>query len=403
MHALVLVAALYWESGVRTATPTVCFAGTGGTARADRIAQIKEVLKQFEYAANIRFDYKTSCTNQPQANGNDFWLEDIRVVVPDTDGNLYGKITPVPGKGCPMNDPKLGGGWSNSPAEFAANRPCVFNMHLGNDSFANAGFGDPSGGATPFINHPLHEFGHALGLSHEHERTDVRKDQVLTFFQKIDGVDATEAQAIYDAGYRNVVWIRGTAISDLQKIPGFTTVAAATALRDNAQKAEDAGVPVYGGGSTFFMTPYDPLSVMHYTWPETMSFAPGNYANTGLSDFDRLALHILYPEANRVAELVGRRVLRTGESLNIGSQWEAAGANIAKMAKNFSWKIDNIPASSTSKVTVKMPSAGTFKLDFTYSDFLNRSYAYTGELRVLTPEDFAKKISSRAAATLPLM
>lgn len=154
----------------------------------------------------------------------------------------------------------------------------------------------------------------------------------------------------------------------------------------------------------FFMTPYDPLSVMHYTWPDpTMSFAPGNYANTGLSDFDRLALHILYPEANRVAELVGRRVLRTGESLNIGSQWEAAGANIAKMAKNFSWKIDNIPASSTSKVTVKMPSVGTFKLDFTYSDFLDRSYAYTGELRVLTPADFAKKISSRAAATLPLM
>ena len=303
-----------------------------------------------------------------------------------------------------MNDPKLGGGWSNSPAEFATNRPCAFNMHLGNDSFATAGFGDPSGAATPFINHPLHEFGHALGLSHEHERLDVRKDVVLTLFQKIDGVDATEAQAIYDAGYRNVAWIGGTAVSDLQKIPGFTTVAAATALKDNAQKADKAGVPIYGGGAAFFMTPYDPLSVMHYTWPDAiMSFAVGNYGNSGLSGYDRLALHILYPEANRVAELVGRRVLRTGESLNLGSLWEAAGADIAKMAKNFSWKIDNIPASTTSKVTVKMPSAGTFKLDFTYGDFLNRGYAYTDELRVLTPADFAKKISSRTAAPLPLM
>jgi hypothetical protein len=402
MHAIILVAALYWESGVRSATPTVCFAGTGGTARADRIAQIKEVLKQFEYAANIRFDYKASCTNQPQANGNDFWLEDIRVVIPNTDGSLFAKVKPVPGKGCPMADPG-GGGWSNSPAEFTANRPCVFNMHLGSDSFATAGFGDPSGGSAPFINHPLHEFGHALGLSHEHERMDVRKDMVLTFFQKIAGVDATKAQAIYDAGYRNVAWVSDAAVSDLQKIPGFTTVAAATALKNNAQKAEDAGVPIYGGGSTFFMTPYDPMSVMHYTWNETMSFAPGNYANTGLSGFDRLALHILYPEANRVAELLGRRVLRTGETLNLGSQWEAAGADIARMAKNFSWKIDNILASSTSKVSVKMPSAGTFKLNFTYSDFLDRSYAYTGELRVLTPGDFAKKISSRAAATLPLM
>ncbi|HJQ39862.1 MAG TPA: hypothetical protein VKB93_22190 [Thermoanaerobaculia bacterium] len=62
MHAIILVAALYWESGVRTATPTVAFAGTGGPARADRIAQIKEVLNQFEQAANIRFDYKARCT-----------------------------------------------------------------------------------------------------------------------------------------------------------------------------------------------------------------------------------------------------------------------------------------------------------------------------------------------------
>ena len=283
--------------------------------------------------------------------------------------------------------------------EFAANRPCVFNMHLGDDNFTDTNLGDPAGGSTPFVNHTLHEFGHALGLGHEHDRLDVDKQRVLGFLDQIDGVDATKAQAIYDAGYRNVEWVAGTDIAELQKIPGFASVSAATTLKENAQKATDAHVPVYGGGGAFFMTPYDPLSVMHYTWNELIDLAPGNYANTGLSDYDRLALHILYPETARVAELLGRRVLRTGETLSLVAQWEAAGADMAHVAKNFAWKLDGATASSTTHLTRVMPSVGTFRLDLTYSDFLNRNYTYTGEVHVLTPNDYARRIAAPVVTT----
>lgn len=371
--ALPAQGALFWDAGVRGPKPTVCFAGDGATAQPDRVAQIKESLKQFEHAANIRFDYRNTCTNQPSANGNDFWIEDIRLVIPGTGGNLFGQVKPVPGKGCPMDDPG-GGGWSNGPSEFDANRPCVFNMHLGNDNFTDQQLGDPSGGSTPFVNHTLHEFGHALGLGHEHERLDVDKEWVLKFLDRIEGVDATKAQAIYDAGYRNVAWIAGMPVATLQQIPGFTTVTAATTLRDNAKKATDGGVPVYGGGATFFLTPYDRLSVMHYTWNELKDFA-----------------------------LLGRRVLRTGETLDLVSQWEAAGANMAKAAKNFSWKLDGATVSSTTRLQRVMPAAGTFRLDLNHADLRDRGYTYTGEVRVLTPADFAKKISTRATTTLPLM
>ncbi len=139
MHALVLVAALYWESGVRGATPTVCFAGTGGTARADRIAQIKEVLKQFEYAANIRFDLQSEL-HEPAAGERQRLL--ARRHPRRGSGHGWKSLRQVQagaGQGMPDSDPGLGGGWSNSPAEFAANRPCVFNMHLGNDSFTTCG------------------------------------------------------------------------------------------------------------------------------------------------------------------------------------------------------------------------------------------------------------------------
>jgi hypothetical protein len=276
-------------------------------------------------------------------------------------------------------------------------------MHLGDDNFTAQQAGDPSGGATPFVNHTLHEFGHALGLSHEHERLDADKQRVLAFLDQIDGVDATKAQAIYDAGYRNATWIAGTPVPALQQIPGFATVAAATTLKDNAKKASDAGVPPYGGGATYFLTPYDRLSVMHYTFTGMEDFAPGNYANTGLSAYDRLALHILYPENGRVAELLGRRVLRTGETLDLVSQWEAAGADMAKAAKNFAWKLNGATASTTTRLKRVMPAAGTFRLDLTHADLRDRGYAYTGEVRVLTPSDFARRISARVTTTLPLM
>ena len=54
------------------------------------------------------------------------------------------------------------GSWSNAPDDLAAHRSCLYNLKLGDDPWND----------TPYLNHTLHEFGHGLGLSHEHVRDD---------------------------------------------------------------------------------------------------------------------------------------------------------------------------------------------------------------------------------------
>jgi hypothetical protein len=402
-----LHASIYWDAGTRSATPTVCFAGDAATSQPARVEQIKSYLRQFEWAANVRFDFHDTCTNEPRANGNDFFSEFIRVAIPGTkypgiDGDLY-DAPASSGKGCPSNVDGGGGGWSHPPNKVPFERSCIYNMHLGNDNF-NDSFpkGDPSGGSTPYVNHTLHEFGHALGLSHEHERKDADKSRILGFLQKISGVDATKAQAIYDAGFRNSGQIAEADVATLQTIPGFSTLFIAQSLRANAKAAVDAGVPQYGGGGESYLTSYDRFSVMHYTWDELKDFAPGNYANGGLSDLDRLAVHILYPESNRVAELVGRRVLRAGEPLQLTAAWINSGADSHAM-KKIVWKIDTAQAGTASSLSKSGLTVGAHRLDFGYSDLLDRNYSYTGEVRVLTPKDFDRKIAAPIAAQLPLM
>ena len=55
------------------------------------------------------------------------------------------------------------GSFSNFPNDLPNARACVYNLKLGDDG---------SGGVA-YLNHTLHEFGHALGLAHEHIRSDV--------------------------------------------------------------------------------------------------------------------------------------------------------------------------------------------------------------------------------------
>ncbi|MCP4689715.1 MAG: hypothetical protein GY859_16800, partial [Desulfobacterales bacterium] len=308
---------LYWFHGVRTSPISVCFVGNAVTERPDRVAQILEYLREYEHYANIRFVQPEPGSWQcpapgTQPDGSAFYDGDIRVVIPEINVSMSG---PIPGAGCTAGNPDSS--WSHPPDERELHRSCLFNLRLGDD-------GDADG--VPWLSHTLHEFGHALGLSHEHERNDANDP---------------------------------------------------TCTGDGAPGETSAG----------FMTPYDRDSVMHY---EDLSCGiAGNYSQAGLSARDKLAVHILYPEANRAAEFVGKTVIRSGETLNLQSAWQWRGANMDFAASDFQWRINGALAGSGPSLSMKIDAPGVYSLQFSYSDFLDRAYNYTGVVRVLTEAEYA--------------
>jgi hypothetical protein len=333
-------ASLYWFHGVRTSPISVCFVGNALTSRPGRVQQILTYLQEFEYAANIQFNYLGTCPSPTTLpGGGEYYDGDIRVVIPSIDVSGTG---PVPGVGCPMFN-QLGpggyngdndgwGSWSNAPDDLAANRSCLYNLKLGDDPWND----------TPYLNHTLHEFGHALGLAHEHVR-----------------LDATCYNPSSDA--------RST--------------------------------------SQGYLTPYDMYSVMHYKFQTSQGHTcdtPGNYGHAGFTELDKLALHILYPEDNRVAEFVGTTVIRAGDTLRLQSAWKARGANMAFVAHSFAWKLNNVTYSTTPDLVIALSTPGEYTLEFSHSDFLGRTYTYTGQVRVLRPAEYDQQIVAPVAASLPL-
>jgi hypothetical protein len=351
-------AALWWYHGVRDKQISVCFAGNAVTARPDRVRQIIGHLERFEYAANIQFITTTgtrardeaapggnidrlACPDPTWVNSKQYYDGDIRVALWSTDV----PVDPpgmVPGVGC--TQALVGSSWSNPPDELDLKRPCQYNLKLGDDDL-DMRTGVHTG--TPWLNHTLHEFGHALGLAHEHARAD-----------------------------------------------------------------ENAGcVPAssdeYHVATTGYMTPYDKNSVMHYIYTpaETPSCVQTgtNYSNAGLTAYDKLALHILYPEDNRAAEFRGRTVIRAGETLSLTSAWKARGANMNFVANSFNWKLDGSTLSTSPDLSVTLSRPGVYTLEFSYRDFLGRAYSYTGPVRVLDPDDYEALIVAPIAAQLPLL
>lgn len=329
--------ALYWFAGVRSTTITLCFVGDALTSRPDRVQQVRDYLREFEYAANIRFDYRGTCpAPTTQANGNDSYANDIRVILPSI--NISGTGA-VPGKGCPMFKDANGhynggndgwGSWSNSPNDLTPNRSCLYNLKLGDDPW----------NATPYLNHTLHEFGHALGLAHEHTRNDV-----------------------------------------------------------NVSGCTEGG---YGGSaSTGFITPYDRYSVMHYQF--LSCGINGNYAHTGLSEWDKLALHIMYPETDRLAEFVGTTVIKANSALQLNSAWAARGANMSFVANTWKWQINGTTLSTGTSLNTTLATAGTYTLSISHNDFLGRTYSYNGTVRVLSASEYTQKIVAPAAAQTSLL
>ncbi len=222
------------------------------------------------------------------------------------------------------------GSWSSGPWNLndPNHRACLYNLKLGDDPW----------NATPYRNHTLHEFGHALGLSHEHQRPDA-----------------------------------------------------------NAGCTE----PGYGGGGTAgLMTPYDRNSVMHYKFASCG--INGNYDHTGLSAWDRLALHIMYPEDVRVAEFTGKTVVKVGEPLVLRSTLTQQGAT-AFALKNFQWKVDGVVKSTGDTLNITFAGAGTHTVQFTYRDFLDRDYSSTFTARVLSPAAFNQQMAAVEQAQLLMM
>jgi hypothetical protein len=335
------------KKGVRSKTVSICFVGTALTTNPDRVNQVLTYIKEWEYAANVKFDNLGTCAAPTTlANGNSSYAGDIRILIKNA-GFTPGKI---PGTGCKafieggVYDGKNNGwgSWSNAPDDLETNRPCLYNLKLGDDPHnlwtpASAAAGTPPS-TVPYLDHTLHEFGHALGFGHEHERSDVDKTACPT-----------------------------------------------------------AGGGVSGG----FLTPYDKLSVMHYQF--LACGINGNYDNKGLSEWDKLSAHIMYPEDEKTAEFIGTTVVKVSSPIHLVSAWKARGANLNYVAKNFVWKLSGATVSTTPELNATASSTPkTMTLEFSYSDFLGRSYSYVGKIEVLSSKAYNAQIAAPAAAQLPL-
>src|SRR5437870_6729775 len=91
-------AGVYAGAGVRSNPITVCFVGDAVTSRPLRVQQILTYIREYQFAANIRFNFLGTCSPPTtQQNGNDFYDGDIRIVIPAT--SVDGTTSQVPGKG----------------------------------------------------------------------------------------------------------------------------------------------------------------------------------------------------------------------------------------------------------------------------------------------------------------
>lgn len=314
-------AAYYWGAGTLSSTPSVCFVGNAIANEAAWVAQIREGLRHFEAAANIRFEDLGTCPPPvpiPVVGGN-FYGGDIRIALFPGSGRDWNEA--VPGIGCTIGF--VNSSFGREPKFLNGDRPCLYNLKLGKDA---------DGDGRPWFDHALHELGHSLGLAHEHQRADALN------------------------------------VSCLPK------AASCPAATDPPNQA-------------VCMTPYDRDSVMNY---QNLSCGiDGNYGHHGLSAWDRLGLHILYPQNARVAEATGTRVASTLGTFRFRSTWAARGALLpAVLSGSLDWRVDGVPVGSAASIEFSR-SLGPHTLTLGYRDFLGRDFFYQTPLRSLSPAEYA--------------
>ncbi|MBT8401694.1 MAG: hypothetical protein KJO98_14545 [Rhodothermia bacterium] len=340
-------AALFWQNGVHTNDISVCFVGDS-LARNTAFANLAmDYMREFEWYSGIRFTYIDggvcpAATPYPGDPGRDYYAGTIRIILPGvTTVSPFGW---VPGSGCP-HDPN----WENPDGSYNGGNDGwgswanpPNDLEVRRSCIYNVKLGqDGDTNGTPWRNHTLHEIGHAIGLSHEHARVDV--DPACT-------------------------------------------------------------APGYGGtASAGLMTPYDRNSVMHYQF--LSCGIDGNYGHSGLSAWDRLAVHILYPEAAPVAELRGNLLLRLGDTLSLASAWQTRGALINNVAADFQWRINGVLVGTGPGLSIAMNTPGDHTLQYNYRDNLAtvppRQYAFFSLVRVLEPDAYERLMGAIAnTATL---
>jgi hypothetical protein len=336
---------------------SLCFAGDAVDKRPDRVLNVLDHVRHIEWAANIKFHPSSNksiriqsgeplvaadwrCPDTSDSNGDpvDGDLGDIRVLLWTENNDNWWNTSPVGGYECSIINPSSS--WGATGNEPHLSKWCNFNLKLGDDA--------PSGTQNFYLNHTLHEFGHKLGLAHGHDRSD----SVCTGGTIENGT----------------VWHE----------PNFSGT-------------------IIDSNPSVFMTSFDKDSVMNYKNDACGHI--GNYGFTGYSEKDRLALRILFPEDNRIAESNGVRVVKTGESLQLYNRWKSLGAMIDDtaypVASQFVWTIDGIQEAVTPDFDASL-SEGMHNLEYTYQDFLGRTYSSQSKVEVLSPEKFNQRMASQA-------
>lgn len=336
---------------------SLCFAGDAVDNRPDRVLNVLEHARHIEWAANIRFHPPSNktirlqsstpliatdwrCPDTAAINGllpqGD--LGDIRVLLYTAANASWWNTDPVGGQGCAIVN--YGSSWGATGNEPKLSKWCNFNVKLGDDA--------PAGTTNYYLNHTLHEIGHKLGFGHEHDRSDA-------------------------------------------------VCAGGTASNGSVSQATNAAGTLVSSEPAIFMTPFDKASVMNYVIAACGT--TGNYDFTGFSAYDRLALRILYPETNRVAELGGVRVIKTGEQLKLGNLWKYLGAMVDttnnSVAKGFLWTIDEVQKATTPDLSTNL-SEGAHNLKYTYQDFRSRHYSLQSQVEVLSPAKFSQRMASQS-------